>query len=126
MDPEDLMRKVAAAFEKSDLRPLLDALHEDVVWKTAAKSQGLFRFGGDYKNMSGATEVLSQISMDYTFHRMRPKEIVSSGDVVWGLFEAEATYQPKGQSADGRTVSFEMAHPLASQGRQDHRASGIL
>lgn len=109
MNPEELMRKVAAAFEKSDLQPLLDALHPDVVWKSAATSQGMFRFGGDYKNMSGAKEVLSQIAMDYTFHRLRPKEIVTAGDVVWGIFDMEATYEPKGKSAERKNLAFEMA-----------------
>lgn len=109
MSPEDLMRTIAAAFEKSDLQPLLDALHPEVVWKSAATSQGMFRFGGDYKNKSGAKEVLSQIAMDYTFHRLRPKEIVTAGDVVWGVFDIEATYEPKGKSADRKNLTFEMA-----------------
>jgi ketosteroid isomerase-like protein len=109
MSPEELMRTIAAAFEKSDLQPLLDALHPDVVWKSAATSEGMFRFGGDYKNKSGATEVLSQISMDYVFHRLRPKEIVTAGDVVWGVFDMEATYEPKGKAVQRRSLAFEMA-----------------
>jgi ketosteroid isomerase-like protein len=109
MNPEELMRTVAAAFEKSDLQPLLDALHPDVVWKSAAKSQGMFRFGGDYKNKSGATEILSQISMDYVFHRLKPKEIVTAGDVVWGVFDMEATYEPKDKAVERRDLAFEMA-----------------
>ena len=38
MDGENLMRSVVAAFAKSDLRPLLNARHEDVVWKSASRS----------------------------------------------------------------------------------------
>ena len=86
MDGAELMRKVAAGFAKSDLQPLLDAVHPEIVWKTAAKSPGLFRFNGEYKS-DAIRELLAQISMDYTFHRFAPKEIVSSGDIVWGLFD---------------------------------------
>jgi ketosteroid isomerase-like protein len=109
MNPEEMMRTIAAAFEKSDLRPLLDALHADVVWKSAATSEGLFRFGGAYQNKSGAVELLSQVAMDYVFHRLKPKEIISAGDVVWGVFDMRATYEPKGKAAESRTLAFEMA-----------------
>lgn len=94
MDPDELMRKVAAGFERSDLTLLLDALHEDVVWKSASKQPGMFRFGGNYQTKPGVIEALSQVTMDYTVHHMWPKEITTSGDVVWGLFDVEMAYDP--------------------------------
>jgi ketosteroid isomerase-like protein len=109
MNPEELMRKVVAAFEKSDLQPLFDALHEDVVWKSASKQPGMFRFSGNYSNKSGVTEVLSQIAMDYTFHHMRPKEILAFGDVVWGLFDVSLAFEPKSKATHSKSMALEMA-----------------
>ena len=44
-------------------------------------------------------EVTSQISTGYVFRRFSPREIVSSGGVLWGLFDVEGDYLPAG----GRT-----------------------
>jgi ketosteroid isomerase-like protein len=108
MDGAELMRKVAAGFEKSDLRPLLDAIHEEIVWKSATKHEGLFRFDGEYKNRPGVLDILSKISFDYTFHHLKPKEILAGGDVVWGLFDVGLSYDPKGKGGTPKAVNLEM------------------
>jgi ketosteroid isomerase-like protein len=109
MDGAELMRRVVAAFGNSDLQPLLDAIHEDIVWKTASKHEGVFRFDGQYKNRPGVLDVLSKISQDYTFHYLRPKEILAVADVVWGLFDASVSYDPKGKIGAAKALSLEMA-----------------
>ena len=109
MDGAELMRKVASAFEKSDLQPLLDAVHDDIVWKTATKHEGLFRFDGEYKNRPGVLDILSKISMDYTFHHLKPIEVLAAGDVVWGHFDVGFSYDPKGKLSPVKTINLEMA-----------------
>ena len=109
MSGEELMRTIVAAFEQSDLQPLLDALHEDVIWKSASRNEGLFNFHGEYRNRAGVREVLSNISKDYTFHHMKPKEVVATGDVVWGLFDVGLCYDAKGKIAKPITVQLELA-----------------
>lgn len=109
MDGTELMRNVVAAFEKSDLQPLIDAVHEDIVWKTASTQEGLFRFGGEYTNRAGLLVILSHISKEYTFHRFHPKEIISSGDVVWGHFDVGVFYDPKGAVTPRKYICLEMA-----------------
>jgi ketosteroid isomerase-like protein len=108
MDGAELMRTIAAAFEKSDLQPLLDAIHPDIVWKTGAKSPGLFRFSGEYKK-GAIRELLAQIAMDYTVHRFAPKDIISSGDIVWGLFDISLSFDQKVTLARPKIVEMEMA-----------------
>ena len=103
------MRTIVAAFTKSDLQPLLDALHEDVVWKSASKQEGLFSFHGEYRSRSGVVEVLSNISKDYTFHHMKPVEVVAAGDVVWGLFDVGVCYDAKGRTAESAILQMDMA-----------------
>ncbi|HEX4106450.1 MAG TPA: nuclear transport factor 2 family protein [Rhizomicrobium sp.] len=106
---EDLMRTIVAAFEKSDLRPLLSALHDDVVWRSASRYEGPLSFKGDYKNRAGVIELLSLASRDYTFLHMKPKEIIASGDVVWGLFDVSLRYDAKGKNTGTATVQLDMA-----------------
>lgn len=106
---EQLMRKVVAAFAQSDLQPLLDALHDDVVWKSASRQPGLFSFQGEYRNRAGVREVLSNISKDYTFHHMKPLEIQEAGDTVWGLFDVGLRYDRKGKAGEEKIVQLEIA-----------------
>lgn len=109
MNGEELMRKITSAFAQSDLRPLLNALHDDVVWKSASRQPGPFSFRGDYKNRAGVVELMSKVSRDYTFHRMTPKEIVSGKDTVWGLFDVVLSFDPKGKACAPAPISLEMA-----------------
>jgi hypothetical protein len=51
-----LMQSVSADFEQSDLRSLLEALHPDVIWKSAASEAGQrLRFGGIHVGRAGVT-----------------------------------------------------------------------
>jgi ketosteroid isomerase-like protein len=109
MDGAELLRKVAAGFEKSDMQPLLDAMHDEIVWKTASKQEGVFRFGGEYHGRAGLMTVLSQLAMDYTFRRITPKEILASDDTVWALCDAVLSFDPKGKSVTANTVDLEIA-----------------
>ena len=99
MTPETLMRSVAAAFEKGDIRPLMAAADSNIVWKSASTRKGPFRFGGIYERTPGLVEVLSEIHSRYTFRRFEPREIVSSDEVVFGLFDVELDYR---DTEDGR------------------------
>ena len=109
MSGEALMRTIVAAFEKSDLRPLLNALHDQVVWRSASRYEGPFSFKGDYRNRAGVLAVLSHISKDYTFQSMKPKDVTASGDIVWGLFDVGLRYDAKGRSTDSAAVQLDIA-----------------
>jgi hypothetical protein len=47
--------------------------------------------------------------MDYTFHHLRPIEILAGGDVVWGHFDVGLSYDPKGKVGVVRAINLEMA-----------------
>jgi ketosteroid isomerase-like protein len=106
-----LMRSVAAAFEQSDLRPLLEALHPDVIWKSAASEPGpLLRFGGTHVGRAGVTKVLATVAADYRFQRFRPVEIVESGEIVWGIFDAVIEHLPTvRERRHAKTIAFQCA-----------------
>jgi ketosteroid isomerase-like protein len=109
VDGVKLMRTVLAGFEKSDLRPLLDAIHDEIVWKSASRHEGIFRFHGDYINRPGVLAVLSKISRDYTFRHLKPKEVLAGGDIVWGHFDVSLLFDRKGERGAAKTVNLEMA-----------------
>jgi ketosteroid isomerase-like protein len=119
-----LMRKIAEAFAQADLQPLFDVIAEGVVWKSASNVEGAFIFGGTYQNRFGVLEVTSQISAAYVFRRFSPKEIVSSGDILWGLFEVEGDYLPSGRSRMRKPFEFECAIRWRMQGKKviEHQA----
>jgi len=95
LTPEGLMRRVTKAFAANDTRPLLEAIDDNTVWKTAAASGSPFQFGGSYRSRAGIAEVTSRIFSSYTFHRFDAKEIIESGEIAWGLFDVEGSYHPK-------------------------------
>jgi ketosteroid isomerase-like protein len=108
-DPEELMRVVTAAFEAGDLRPLLSAVHKDIVWKAASPRTNLFRFGGVHQKREGVLDVTAQIAMDYVFRRFKPREILARGDVVWGLFDVEADFEFQSGKPGPKPVRLEIA-----------------
>jgi hypothetical protein len=79
LTPEELIREVVAAFEKADLLPLLTAIEDETVWKSASAFQGKVCFGREYKNRASLIEITSPISEAYHFWRFKPKEILSQG-----------------------------------------------
>src|SRR4051794_18243785 len=104
-----IMRKVMDAFAEADLRPLFDHIAENIQWKSASAADGPFMFGGTYEKPLGVLQVTSQISYAYKLNNFSAKEIVASGDIVWGLIDVEGEYLPTPRSTQGRPFRFEMA-----------------
>ena len=105
---ETLMRKIAAAFEVGDLRPLMDAIHKDIVWKSGSTQMGLFRFSGVHNERSGVQNVTANIAKKFIFKKFQPREIVGNDDVIWGLFDAEIAYDVEKNDAPPQ-VTLEIA-----------------
>ena len=105
-----LMRDVTTAFEQSDLRPLLDALHPNIIWKSATNDERLLRFGGIHVGLLGARKVLAIIAADYQFRRFKPIDIIEKGEIAWGLFDAVIEHLPTARKrSDASSVAFECA-----------------
>ena len=104
-----LMRNVAEAFAQADLKPLFEAIAPDIVWKSASTTEGPLLFGGTYLNRLGVVEVTSLISAAYAFSQFTPKELLSSGDTVWGLFSVTGEYFPPGRRSLPKMLQFDCA-----------------
>ena len=105
------MKTIIEAWGEADLVPVREALDENVVWKSASSCAGNeFVFGGDYRGRDNVIALLSRLSTKYFFQRYAAKEIISKGEIVWGLFDVDGSYFPAGGSDQGRkTIKFESA-----------------
>lgn len=112
------MKTVLEAWGQADLAPVLDALDENVVWKSASSCEGdAFRFGGVYRGRGDVHALLSRLSTNYFFQRYVTKEIMSKGEIVWGLFEVHGSYLPTGgRERDRKLIHFESAFRWRVQG----------
>lgn len=123
MEPEVLMRSVVAAFAEGDLRPLFSAADSEIVWKSASRKRGLFRFGGDYKGINGLIDAMSEIAARYTFRRFEPREILSSGEVVLGIFDVELDYHnPEGSESKPIVSEFVLRWRVRNNKIVEHQA----
>jgi ketosteroid isomerase-like protein len=104
MRPEDLMQRVTRAFAQSDVALLFESLDDDIVWHSAAIDKTQFRFGGIHRGRAEVIESLSQMATALTFVRFEPKEIVASGDVIWGLFDTAFVPTGKDQPVEYPTA----------------------
>ncbi len=105
-----MMRSITASFGQSDLRPLFDAFHDDIVWKSATGEKSPFRFGGTHRGRAEVTRALATIAADFQFRRFQPVEIVESGDIVWGIFDAAVDHQPTArQHPSAKPIPFQCA-----------------
>ncbi|HEY2033556.1 MAG TPA: nuclear transport factor 2 family protein [Rhizomicrobium sp.] len=106
------MKSVLEAWGEADMGPVRAALAEDVVWKCASSFEGgEFCFGGVYRGRNNVLALLSKISTSYYFQRYVTKEIVSKGEIVWGLFDVSASYvSPRGTERDRELLNFEAAY----------------
>jgi ketosteroid isomerase-like protein len=112
MTPEEqLMKTCMEAWGQADNAPVAGALHDDVVWISANERwDARIRSGGIYKGRAFAIEQLSKLSTAYFNTRCVAKEIVSRGEVVWGIFQVTSTYTPVGSlKIVRRPVNWEMA-----------------
>jgi ketosteroid isomerase-like protein len=108
---EHLMKTVVEAWGQADGGPAREAIDENIVWKSAASYEGTtFRFGGVYKGKANVIALLAKLSTQYFFQRYDAKEIISKGEIVWGLFDVYGSYRPTGVYTQAhKPINFETA-----------------
>ena len=90
---EQLMKTAMEAWGEGDLEPLRSALHDDVVWISAATEwDDRLRSGGIQKGRANVIAHISKVATAFFISRYTTKEIVSSGEIVWGIFEVAGRY----------------------------------
>ena len=108
---EQLMKYILEAWGEADLAPVREALDENVVWKSGSScDRSAFGFGGEYRGRDNVLALLSSLSTKYFFQRYMAREIISKGEIVWGLFDVYGSFFPiGGNERDRKTIKFESA-----------------
>ena len=120
------MRVVTAAFEAGDLRPLLAAVHPEIVWKAASPHTSVFRFGGVHHRREGVLDVTAQIAMDYVFRRFKPREIIETLNLRRPIYRKTASYGHFGRDdADFTWEATDKAAKLASDAGLKQETAGV-
>ena len=106
---EELMKTVVEAWGEGDLGPLRAALHDDVVWISAASEwDERIRSGGVHRGRANVIALFAKMATAYTNANARTKEIISSGEIVWGLFDVRGRYSGERDQPD-KNIASEIA-----------------
>ena len=96
-----LVRRITQGLGANDMRPLIDALDDHVVWKSNSLPP-YFRFGGEHLNRHGVLDLLAKVSSEYTFIRYVPDHLTEAGDEVWAICDVAAHHLPTDRTVTGR------------------------
>jgi len=108
--PELLMLSVVEAWGRADMGPIRECLHDEIVWKSGSTVRGgCFVFGGVYRGRREALAHFAKLSTAYFFSGYEAKEVISSGEIVWGLFVARGLYRPTTSRDVEKQFEFETA-----------------
>ena len=109
MTPEQLMKTAIESWGQGDLDPLRAALHDDIVWISASTEwDDRLRSGGVHRGRASVIALLSKVATVYIPSGCTAKEIVSQGEIVWGLFGIRGRYLGGGEEA-AKTITTELA-----------------
>jgi ketosteroid isomerase-like protein len=105
------MKTVLEAWGEADLGPARAAFADDIVWRSASSGgEDAFCFGGIYRGREAVLGHLYTLSTRYYFRRYTAKEIISQGEIVWGVFDVRGNYFPRpGSEQDRKPIAFENA-----------------
>ncbi|HEY0105803.1 MAG TPA: nuclear transport factor 2 family protein [Rhizomicrobium sp.] len=99
-----LIRTILKAYAQSDLAPLLEAIHADIVWTSQAPAAH-YGFGGSHKGRAGTLAGMAKIATAYQLNHYRVTELVGEGDVVWMTATVAFTHRRSGTQLSFPLVS---------------------
>ncbi len=130
-DNKEQVRRILRAYAQSDLEPLLQAIHPQIVWTTQAPTE-FYPFGGRHDGRAGTLAGMAKIATIYSLNAYDVVEIVGEGDVVWMTADLDFTHRRSGarlrfqlvsrwQFQDGKVLKlteyFDSASVLLQEGR---------
>ena len=112
-----LVKDAYAAFQKGDIRTILDMLDENVEWHGVIGTEGVLPQAGRRRGRAAVAEFFRQVAESTTFETFEPREFIAQGDQVCvvGSYKGKAnttgeTYATDWvmifQVRDGRLASF--------------------
>ena len=109
MTSEQLMKNAIEAWGRGDLGPLRAAIDDDIVWISASTEwDDRLRSGGVHRGRASVIALLSKVATAFIPSACTAKEIVSSGEIVWGVFGISGRNLGGREDAD-KTIASELA-----------------
>lgn len=102
-DHKDLITKVFAAFERGDIGPLRDALHDDVVWRHNGQMWAFDFADQDWVGKENVLKALAMLTDEYPMVGFSALEMCGEGDALWVLVDARRR-SPKGEVMVSQTA----------------------
>lgn len=99
-----LVQRILRAYAQSDLTPLLETIHEDVVWTSSAPLEH-YAFAGPHHGRAGTLAGMAKIATEYQLNHYDVKELIGEGDVVWMTAEVDFTHRKTGKAMQFTMVS---------------------
>jgi len=99
----ELVRRITRGLATNDMRPLIAALDDNVVWMSNSLPP-YFRFGGEHLKRAGVLDLLAKVSAEYAFHRYEIDEISETGNDIWAICEVVAHHRPTDRNVTGRII----------------------
>ncbi len=90
-----LIQHVLKAYAQSDLGPLLEAIHPDIVWISQAPT-AYYGFGGRHDGRAGTLAAMAKIATAYQLNHYQIEELIGEGDVVWMTARVDFTHRASG------------------------------
>ena len=109
MTSEQLMKTAIEAWGQGDLDPLRAVLDDDIVWISAsAEWDDRLHSGGVQRGRASVIALLAKVATAFIPSGCIAKEIVSQGEIVWGLFAVRGS-SFGGREEANKTVVTELA-----------------
>jgi uncharacterized protein len=91
-----VIKDAYAAFQRGDIKTILDSLDENVVWQGVIGTEGVLPQSGVRRGRAAVAEFFKQVGDTTDFTEFTPETFVAQGDIVVGLGRYSAKLKPSG------------------------------
>jgi uncharacterized protein len=99
-----LIKDAYAAFQRGDVKAILDSLDDNVVWQGVIGTEGVLPQSGVRRGRAAVAEFFKQVADSTDFTEFTPQTFVAQGDIVVALGRYSAKLKPSGGSMSSSWV----------------------
>jgi len=90
-----VVKDAYAAFGRGDIKSVIDALSDDIVWQGVKGAAKHVPMAGERRGKAAVGEFFNQVGAHITFSKFEPREFVAQGDKVVAIGHYTATTSAK-------------------------------
>jgi ketosteroid isomerase-like protein len=91
-----VIKDAYAAFQRGDVKTILDSLDDNVVWQGVIGTEGVLPQSGVRQGRAAVAEFFKQVADTTDFTEFTPQTFVAQGDIVVALGRYSAKLKPSG------------------------------